>query len=95
MIPKQKFMVGEAVAVYGVVSSEFDTERTEVIDAIYAHGNEMINCGYGPASTDGWRYKTAHQPDKSKWWVEDSLVKLKSEGKSFAQMMKDLNRETV
>jgi hypothetical protein len=86
MIPRQKFIVGELVAVYGAKHNNYDTDKTEVIDAEYFEKDY-----FSSGSHAGWRYKTDHQPDKSAWWWEASLVKLHNQGDSFSAMMNKLN----
>ena len=93
MIPRPKFVVGENVMVRSIIVSDYDIDKTEVIAAEYFDGLIVIN-DYRRRYT-GWRYKTEHQPDKSKWWLEESLVKISDQGKSFDQLMIELNKAGV
>ena len=68
--PLPKFCVGEEVMIRSQYAPEYNTDRTEVVSAIYREA-PGINTGH-----IGWWYKTAHQPDKRKSWVESSLRKL-------------------
>ncbi len=89
-----KFSVGETVAVYGVFTNQYDTDSTIVTDVNYFEEGIMQN-DVGAKSESGWRYKTAHQPDKSRWWREESLVKAATPKISFCQLMRELNCDTV
>lgn len=70
---RPKFCAGEAVEVAGVVTSEYNTDKTEVVSVKYFSSAKSVN---GDISGPGWRYQTAHQPDKKLWWREASLKKL-------------------
>lgn len=70
MKSKPKFCVSEEVAVRGTYASDYDIDRTEVIAVKYVEEGEST-LGF-----PGWRYKTAHQPDMSRSWVEESLRKI-------------------
>ena len=84
-----KFCVGEEVMVRGIVTSDYDTNKTEVIESKYFNGLSVVRVD-GGESFDGWRYKTAHQPDKSLWWREGSLRKLpKRKENSFKSIMSE------
>jgi len=68
-----KFCVGEEVMVRGETTSEYDIDRTEVIYSRYtaAHQSSL--------GVEGYKYKTAHQPDMNRTWLEGSLRKLPPE----------------
>lgn len=68
---RPKFCVGEEVRVRSIYAPEHNTDRTEVIAAKWAAG--VVTGFYG------WFYKTAHQPDMNKWWIEPSLEKIPPE----------------
>ena len=81
-----KFCVGEEVAIDSKIAPEYNTDRTEVIYAEYREAHQ------GSLGIAGWKYKTAHQPDKTKEFLESSLRKIKpDESVSFKELLNELN----
>lgn len=72
MKPEPKFVKGEQVAVRGVATSAYDTERT-VITAVKYVSKAEARKTKRPA---GWAYQTAHQPNPNYFFREASLRKL-------------------
>ena len=66
-----KFIVGEEVMVVSKTMPQHNTGKTEVVHSQYICSGLKTNHSYR-----GWVYKTAHQPDMSKIWMEDSLKKI-------------------
>lgn len=89
---RPKFCVGEEVAIRGVSVSLYDTDKTEVTKSRYFNEGETRDRSTGKDGPSGWRYQTEHQPDKTGWWKEPSLVKLPpDQNNSFESMMTKLN----
>ena len=87
---KPKFCVGEEVAVVSQLVPEYNTTRTEIVAMEYSNAKQ---CSLG---VKGWGYQTAHQPDKSKMWLESSLRKIKPDDSvSFDALMNKLNLEVI
>lgn len=86
---KQKFIVGELVAVVCEQAPEWNTPSVEIIRAEYV-GSTNLRTG---EFSIGWRYKTAHQPESAHnlRFREESLRKLPKQGDSFEEMMAKLN----
>jgi hypothetical protein len=83
-----KFCVGEEVAVESEISPEYNTNRTEVVLAQY---QTVEQNQFGVSQ---WVYQTAHQPDKTKIWMESSLRKINPDDSvSFRELMNKLNLE--
>jgi hypothetical protein len=73
--PRPKFCVGEEVMVRSKQMPEFNTSKTEVVEAAYitarnTHNGEIIT---------GWHYKTANRPESKGYWDESALRKLPPE----------------
>ena len=85
---KQKFIVGELVAVVSEEAPEWNISAVEVTLAEYTSTTSIVS----GATTLGWRYRTAHMPEGSERlrFREESLRKLPKQGDSFEEMMNKL-----
>lgn len=85
---KQKFIVGELVAVVCEQFPEFSVPCTEIIAADYCTSTNVLT---GEMSI-GWRYRTTSiiNEDPALRFREDSLRKLPKQGDSFEEMMAKL-----
>lgn len=63
-----KFFVGQEVMVESKRCPQYNTKRTEVVYSHYISAGLTTDHSYR-----GWVYKTAHQPEMDKVWVEESL----------------------
>lgn len=74
-----KFCVGEEVGTRGMFTSEYDSDRTEVVECKYFNDE------------GAWGYQTENVSDRETWWHENSLRKLPpNEENSFSSLMERL-----
>lgn len=85
---KQKFIVGELVAVVSEQAPEWDTPCVEIIEAEYTITRNVKT----RERTIGWRYRTAQIAELAPnlRFREESLRKLPKQGDSFEEMMSKL-----